>query len=93
MDYDKGLGPFLVTDWYRRTAFGWWSEADTVTGEPLNATNGLINGHNWYDCGKSKDPMCKGTEKRYTKMIEKGKRYRLRLINGAADNTFEVSLD
>lgn len=82
-NYDIDLGPLTITDFY----YGSANQASylALTRGPPTAGNGLING-----TMMSPD----GTAGAYNKItIEKGKKYRLRLINTALDNHFMVSLD
>jgi FtsP/CotA-like multicopper oxidase with cupredoxin domain len=81
------LGPYMVTDWYYRTAY----QIDSLTQQALQnrgpgpgGDNILINGTN-----KNKN----GGGKYNAVTIKKGKKYRLRLINISVDNNIRVSLD
>lgn len=54
-----------------------------ATGGPPTAVNGLINGTNTYNESGS----------RFETTFEAGKRYRLRLVNAAADQHFRFMID
>jgi FtsP/CotA-like multicopper oxidase with cupredoxin domain len=88
-NYDVDLGPLPVSDWYYKTSwqFGIISHNNLQAGgPPPPADTILINGTN-----KSPD----GSKGAYsvTSNLQKGKKYRLRLINPSADNSIRVSLD
>jgi FtsP/CotA-like multicopper oxidase with cupredoxin domain len=77
-NYDIDLGTMTVQDWYHFTA------SQRVPGPPPPADNGLING-----------TMVNSTGGGHylSTVLEKGKKYRLRLINTSIDNYFKVHLD
>lgn len=84
-NYDVDLGPLPFSDWYHEGATALSIQAQLGRGPPPQAPNGVING-----TMLSPD----GTKGAYNKVnIEKGKKYRLRLINTSTDNHFKVSLD
>ncbi|OAT09933.1 laccase 3, variant 1 [Blastomyces gilchristii SLH14081] len=78
-NYDIDLGTMPIQDWYYRTA---WENA--LLGIPPVAENGLINGTM---------VNANGGGKYHENTIQKGKSYRLRLINTSVDNYFKVHLD
>ncbi|PGH04349.1 hypothetical protein AJ79_07130 [Helicocarpus griseus UAMH5409] len=78
-NYDIDLGAMPIQDWYYRTA---WE--NSLIGTPPIAENGLINGTM---------VNANGSGKYHMNTIEKGKTYRLRLINTSLDNYFKVHLD
>jgi len=86
-NYDVDLGVFPIADWYYKSIFeiNLEAKANLQRGAPppppdnllLNGTNKNING---------------GGE--YTRIqVQKGKKYRLRLINTSVDSNFRVSID
>ncbi|KAJ5767597.1 hypothetical protein N7533_000180 [Penicillium manginii] len=80
-NYDVDLGHVFLNDWYHTTADRLVLQA--ATGGPPTAPNGLINGTNtWNDEGS-----------RFETVFEEGKRYRLRLVNAAADQHFRFMID
>ncbi|KAB8225107.1 Cupredoxin [Aspergillus novoparasiticus] len=80
-NYDVDLGHLFLNDWYHKTADELVLEAST--GGPPTAPNGLINGTNTY-----------GTQgSRFETTFEAGTRYRIRLVNAAADNHFRFMID
>lgn len=80
-DYDIDMGPLVLTDWHHRSAS---SLALTVaTTGPPPQDNGLINGTNKYD----------GLGNWFETKVEKGKKYRMRLINVANDAVFKFGID
>ncbi|KAF4631995.1 hypothetical protein G7Y89_g6136 [Cudoniella acicularis] len=81
-NYDYDLGAFPINDWYYQTAFQVNENSQTANAPPT-ADNGLING-----------TMVSSYGGAYNKAtLQKGKKYRLRLINTSLDNHFRVSLD
>ncbi|KAF4540341.1 Multicopper oxidase [Lasiodiplodia theobromae] len=81
-NYDVDLGHLFLQDWYHQTADELVSQA--ATGGPPTAINGLINGTNTYN-----DTL----GSRFETVLEAGKRYRIRLVNAAADNHFRFMID
>ncbi|KAJ0422380.1 extracellular dihydrogeodin oxidase/laccase [Aspergillus carlsbadensis] len=80
-NYDVDLGHLFLNDWYHDTADNLMLQA--ATGGPPTAPNGLINGTNvWGDVGS-----------RWETAFEAGVRYRLRLVNAAADQHFRFMID
>ncbi|KAH6682996.1 laccase [Halenospora varia] len=81
-NYDYDLGAMTINDWYYQTAFQVNHNSQTAHAPPT-ADNALINGTMTSSHGGS-----------YNKVtLQKGKKYRLRLINTSLDNHFRVSLD
>ncbi|KAB8276471.1 Cupredoxin [Aspergillus minisclerotigenes] len=80
-NYDVDLGHLFLNDWYHKTADELVLEAST--GGPPTAPNGLINGTNTYGTLGS----------RFETTFEAGNRYRIRLVNAAADNHFRFMID
>lgn len=82
-EYDIDLGALPISDLYYGTA---WEAAYVAASQgPPQADNGVINGTNM---------NAAGTAGAYNKVtLQKGKTYRLRLINMGLDNHFKVSLD
>ncbi|KAI3528810.1 multicopper oxidase [Colletotrichum filicis] len=81
-NYDVDLGHLFLNDWYHQTADELVTKA--ATGGPPTAVNGLINGTNTFN-----DTM----GSRFETIFEPGTRYRLRLVNAAADNHFRFMID
>lgn len=79
-NYDEDLGNLFLNDWYHLDAAAMALRAEHG---PPKLNNGLINGTNVYDDGGS----------RFETTFEAGKRYRLRLVNAAADTVFRFSID
>ncbi|PSN66585.1 laccase Lcc4 [Corynespora cassiicola Philippines] len=84
-NYDEDLGTVFLTDWGHNTADFLYHEAQ-VDGPPT-LNNALINGQNTYNNSGTI------TGSRYEASFEPGKRYRIRLINGAIDTHFKFSID
>ncbi|KAL4894413.1 extracellular dihydrogeodin oxidase/laccase [Aspergillus ambiguus] len=81
-NYDVDLGHVFLNDWYHDTADNLVLQA--ATGGPPTAANGLINGTNTYN-----DTL----GSRFETSFEANKRYRLRLVNAAADSHFRFMID
>ncbi|KAI1631692.1 multicopper oxidase [Biscogniauxia mediterranea] len=79
--YDEDKGIVFLQDWFHQTSDSLYAQASTAG--PPTPPNGLINGTNTYADGGS----------RFTTSFEAGKRYRLRIVNGAMDNHFKFSID
>ena len=85
-NYDEDLGPMPVSDWYYQTVAARSYLNSRNPGRAITlADNGLINGTMVSKDGKT---GAYGITK-----LQRGKRYRLRLINVSVDNSFMVSLD
>jgi FtsP/CotA-like multicopper oxidase with cupredoxin domain len=86
-NYDEDLGPYMVNDYYYQTAWqlSLQSHNNLQMGQPPPpADNLLVNGTAMSPSGAGK----------YSRtQMQKGKRYRLRLINPSVDNFIRVSLD
>ncbi|KAF2134508.1 multicopper oxidase [Dothidotthia symphoricarpi CBS 119687] len=80
-NYDEELEPIMLSDWSHQTADALANKAAALG--PPRLDTGLINGHGTLN----------GTGSRYQTSMEAGKKYRMRLINGAIDTHFKVSLD
>lgn len=83
-DYDIDLGPYLVSDWYHRTADVLQLVSEQATGPPPHSDNVLFNGSNINPAGAG------GA---YNKVkLTPGKKHLVRLINPSAENHFTLSL-
>ncbi|KAF2178348.1 multicopper oxidase [Zopfia rhizophila CBS 207.26] len=86
-NYDFDLGPYVLNDFYYPTAFqlGAIAHQNLQSGRPPPpADNIIINGTNKNAAGGGAYGRVK---------LQKGKKYRLRLINASTDNSIRVSLD
>ncbi|OQE02710.1 hypothetical protein PENVUL_c039G03849 [Penicillium vulpinum] len=96
-NYDVELGPLFMTDWYHQSAFILWVQSGMYGGFPVRqnavAPNGLLNGTNTFPCDESNDPACLGTGKRSETVVQKGKKYRLRLLASQTDSWMKFSID
>ncbi|KAM0693731.1 hypothetical protein Q7P36_006988 [Cladosporium allicinum] len=86
-NYDLDLGPYMVNDWYYRTAY----QIDALTLQALQNRGPGPGGDNILINGTNKNAAGGGKYNAVT--IKKGKKYRLRLINISVDNNIRVSLD
>ncbi|KAJ5112878.1 hypothetical protein N7456_001412 [Penicillium angulare] len=96
-NYDVDLGPVFITDWFHETAFQIWEKKTRYGGFPVRQNadpqNGLTNGTNTYPCKGSDDSACLGTGHRSETIFEKGKKYRIRIIDAAVDGWMKFSID
>jgi hypothetical protein len=94
-NYDEDLGTVILTDWDHETVFSLWASAGDYT--YVTVSTGLVNGMNTGDCIASNvttpDPNCINGGQKYQLVFEEGKKYRLRLINLAAEAWFQFSID
>ncbi|TGO27265.1 hypothetical protein BPAE_0045g00640 [Botrytis paeoniae] len=83
-NYDEDLGTLTLSDWSHVTAE---VEAVAALAAPPTLDNGLINGTNTYNNS--------GTivGSRFETIFKSGTRYRIRLVNTAADTHFKFSID
>jgi FtsP/CotA-like multicopper oxidase with cupredoxin domain len=88
----------FLSDWDHKTAFqSWKTDADWTFDPELE--NVLINYKNVWDCDVNTtlsvagDPKCLGSGIREEFVFEKGKTYKMHLINTAIDGWFEFSMD
>lgn len=97
-EYDVDLGPVFLTDWYRKSAFILWEEHTRYGGFPVRenavAPTGLFNGSNVFGCGEHN---CvgdgDGDVKRSVTSVQKGKKYRIRLIDSSVDGWMKFTID
>ncbi|KAL4734675.1 Cupredoxin [Aspergillus similis] len=86
-DYDVDLGPVFISDWYHKSAFILWEESTRYGGFPVRANavppTGLFNGSN----------VLSGDGTRSEVLVEKGKKYRLRLVDSSVDGWMKFSID
>lgn len=85
-DYDEDLGSLFLNDWSHQTADQEQLKAE-ASGPP-KLDNGLVNGTNVYT---SDGTTTVGS--RFETTFVAGTRYRLRLINAAADTHFKFTID
>lgn len=85
-NYDEDLGNLALTDWDHDTADNLVLQSG-VSGPPTMA-NGLINGTNTFTLD---DGSIVGS--RFETTFTAGQRYRLRLVNTAADTHFKFTID
>ncbi|GME46776.1 Laccase-1 precursor [Neofusicoccum parvum] len=84
-NYDEDLGVYMLSDWYYTPSFALAEAAKHSTTGPPKADNGLING-----TMKSPD----GTLGAYSQIhVEKGQRYRLRVMNTGTNDHYHFSID
>ncbi|TGZ84451.1 hypothetical protein EX30DRAFT_313040, partial [Ascodesmis nigricans] len=92
--YDHDLGPIMIHDWQHEsidTVFHRWHQSKK-TGLPYSP-NGLINGKNTCPKQQRDKKECKSDGERWETTLQRGKKYRLRLVNASVDNHMKVSLD
>jgi len=80
-DWDVDLGAVILQDWYHTPVFDLWFKERQSPGVP--ADNSLIN-------GKNKN----GSVGEYSEFkFQKGKKYRMRIVNTSTDQHFKFSID
>ncbi|KAL8392716.1 hypothetical protein RB595_002778 [Gaeumannomyces hyphopodioides] len=79
--YDEDLGTLILNDWFHETADQLYARAST-RGPPM-AMNGLLNGTNVFG----------GGGRRFETEFAPGRRYRIRVVNGAMDTMFRFMID
>ncbi|KAI0601470.1 laccase [Biscogniauxia sp. FL1348] len=86
-NYDIDLGPYVITDWYRNSAFQLERSSELTTNQlPPVSSNILFNGSNI-----NPDTSISGGQ--YNRVsLTPGKKHRLRIINTSVENAFTVSL-
>lgn len=83
-NYDQDLGPLFLNDWDHQTASA-LSEGAKLQQAPPTLDTGLINGKmTWGSGGSYWSPS--------TQLVY-GQTYRLRVVNGAIDSVFRLSID
>ncbi|KAI9838099.1 MAG: hypothetical protein M1819_006255 [Sarea resinae] len=92
--YDEAWDPILINDWSHNSAFAdFQHELDPAhTGGLPVMTSILIDGHGNYTCNKS-DPLCVGGNSLFTRTLQKGKKYLIRIINASTESMFTFSID
>lgn len=82
-NYDEDLGPYVIQDWYRNTAYQNAIISQRGDTGPPPADNGLINGTMVSEYGGEY----------HTTTVAQNTKHRLRLINTSLDSNFKVHLD
>ncbi|KAL5358784.1 multicopper oxidase-domain-containing protein [Aspergillus floccosus] len=84
-NYDIDLDPIFITEWFHESAFVKWVENTMYGGLPVRpnavAENGLFNGTNDFPCRRSEV------------VFQKGKKYRLRIIDAQVDGWMKFTID
>ncbi|KAM0426171.1 hypothetical protein ACHAPT_008515 [Fusarium lateritium] len=86
-NYDEDMGTIMISDWSHRTVNQLLPEV--ARKGPAIMDNVLINGTNVY----GRDGQKNQTGQRFSMNFEKGKTYRLRLINVGIDTLYKFSID
>ncbi|KAL2692020.1 hypothetical protein Neosp_002416 [[Neocosmospora] mangrovei] len=86
-NYDEDMGTIMINDWSHRTVHQLLPEV--ARKGPASMDNVLINGTNVY----GRDGEKNQTGQRFSMNFEKGKTYRLRLINVGIDTLYKFSID
>ncbi|RDA94972.1 hypothetical protein CP533_0107 [Ophiocordyceps camponoti-saundersi (nom. inval.)] len=96
-EYDEDLGPILLSDWYHHDYFTVVEEALSTTSRGLVISdNALINGKNNFDCSRlqaNDTTPCRSNAGLAKFLFQRGKRYRLRLVNTGAEAIHHYSID
>ena len=93
MNYDDDIGAITLQDWFHGypTAFGALVWSDVAHTNPT-AQGALINGTNIYSC-TSTNLACTDTGERWQTTVQKGKKYRLRIVNSSVQNYYRFTID
>ncbi|RTE82882.1 hypothetical protein BHE90_002631 [Fusarium euwallaceae] len=86
-NYDEDMGTIMISDWSHRTINQLLPEV--ARKGPAMMDNVLINGTNVH----GRDGQKNQTGQRFSMNFEKGKTYRLRLINVGIDTLYKFSID
>lgn len=92
-DYDDEL-VIVLSDWYQtsgQTNSNWFLSAASGGNEPI-PFSGLINGHGSYPCNYTTLPCDPNDQQPAVFKVERGKRYRVRIINTSAIGVFFFSI-
>ena len=91
-NYDIDLGPLLMSDWYHEDAFSLLVQE--YTGEHAAIPESIVmNGKGIFDCDPKKDPRCTGKKERHELVFQKGKKYKIGLINSGSLLTLKFWID
>ncbi|KAF2430246.1 hypothetical protein EJ08DRAFT_660978 [Tothia fuscella] len=88
--YDEDIGPVMLSDWYHKDYFTLL--AGQYNGTTALSTNALINGKMNFPC-ENTTAACTPNAGVSKFKFTSGKKYRLRLINTAADATMKYTID
>ncbi|PHH77561.1 hypothetical protein CDD80_493 [Ophiocordyceps camponoti-rufipedis] len=95
--YDYDAGPVLLSDWYHKDYFQLVEETlSPLTGGVFLSDNNLINGKGSFDCtllGSNNRLPCNLNAGPAVFEFERGKTYRLRIINAGAEGEQRFSID
>ncbi|KAJ9638488.1 hypothetical protein H2204_004258 [Knufia peltigerae] len=95
-DFDHQLYPIIMSDWLHQSPYQKWDVSIKDNGSQVFVDNILQNGiGHWppLKLDSQEDSQTVGKPKFNQVMFQKGVRYLMRLINGAADTTFVFSID
>lgn len=91
MNYDVDIGPILISDWLHKDAFELYHLE--LEGKPPTPNSNLMNGKGYYPCCPSLDRQCTGKQPRQTFNFERGKTYKLSIVNTAVSTHFTFWID
>ncbi|RCI16163.1 hypothetical protein L249_1819 [Ophiocordyceps polyrhachis-furcata BCC 54312] len=96
-EYDEDIGPILLSDWYHRDYFTVVEEVLATSSRGIAiSNNNLINGKNDFDCSllpPNDTTPCRSNAGKAKFLFQRGKRYRLRLVNTGAQGLQHFSID
>ncbi|RMD39160.1 hypothetical protein DV735_g5969, partial [Chaetothyriales sp. CBS 134920] len=92
LNFDEDLGPWLISDWYHADAFALYPIEILTPEAPLPDTN-VLNGKGVFECDPEKDSRCTGRHQRHEVVFEKGKTYRIGLVNTGSLLTYKFWID
>lgn len=94
-NYDVDVGPVLIQDWFHDNPWDIWVNTQRIVAlNQPKAENGLIQGHNPYNCTVAPvDPECIGNATRFEVQFEPGKRYLFRVVGVQTDGYMKFTID
>lgn len=85
------LGPVLISDWIHADAFSLYQQE--LLGHPPQPDSYLMNGKGVFNCTSKTDSKCAGKQNRQEYHFQKGKTYKLSLVNTAVSTQFTFWID
>jgi FtsP/CotA-like multicopper oxidase with cupredoxin domain len=91
-NYDEDLGPWLMSDWYHSDAFELYPTEILTPQAPIPETS-VLNGKGVFNCTPSNDTRCTGKQDYYSVTFQKGKNYKIGLVNTGSLLTYKFWID
>ena len=81
-----------MSDWYHHDAFGLFYH-ETNTPHAALPVSTVLAGKGTFSCDSATDPLCTGQQERHEIVFEKGKKYKIGLVNTASLLTYKFWID